>query len=206
MKNNFVLIGEETNYFLIDFLKKKEVSFVKYDESQNYEGGQVFFFSFNVEELVARKEIEKINKIKKEIYIILPRRLKGHFINEIHKKIYYPIKISIFINFIKSIFNKNLCFGDLLIKGNYIENKNNKTRTYLTETQINILKILISGNMVEKEKIKKDVLKITNSLDTKSLESHLSRIRKKLIEIESKTTVTSIDIRHIKLIAPGVCH
>jgi len=206
MKNNFVLIGEETNYFLIDFLKKKEVFFVKYDESQNYEEGQVFFFSFNVEELVAKKEIEKINKIKKEIYIILPRRLKGHFINEIHKKIYYPIKISIFINFIKSIFNKNLCFGDLLIKGNYIENKNNKTRTYLTETQINILKILISGNMVEKEKIKKDVLKITNSLDTKSLESHLSRIRKKLIEIESKTTVTSIDIRHIKLIAPGVCH
>ena len=206
MKNNFVLIGEETNYFLIDFLEKKEVFFVKYDESQNYEEGQVFFFSFNTEGLVAKKEIEKINKLKKEVYIILPHRLKDHFINEIHKKIYYPIKISIFKNFIKNMFNKNLFFGDLLIKGNYIENKNNKTRTYLTETQINILKILISGNKVKKEKIKKDILKITNSLDTKSLESHLSRIRKKLIEIESKTTVTSIDTIHIKLIVPGVCH
>jgi len=206
MKNNFVLIGEETNYFLINFLKKKEVFFVKYDESQNYEEGQVFFFSSNIEGLIAKKEIEKINKLKKEIYIILPHRLKDYFINEIHKKIYYPIKISIFKDFIKSIFDKNLFFGDLLIMGNYIENRNNKTRTYLTETQINILKILISGNKVKKEKIKKDILKITNSLDTKSLESHLSRIRKKLIEIESKTTVTSIDTIHIKLIVPGVCH
>ena len=136
----------------------------------------------------------------------MPHRLKDHSINEIHKKIYYPIKISVFKDFIKSMFNKNLFFGDLLIKGNYIENKNNKTRTYLTETQINILKILISGNKVKKEKIKKDILQITNSLDTKSLESHLSRIRKKLIEIESETTLTSIDTGHIKLIAPGVCH
>ena len=32
--------------------------------------GQVFFFSFNIKELVAKKEIEKINKLKKEVYII----------------------------------------------------------------------------------------------------------------------------------------
>ena len=73
MKNNFVLIGEETNYFLIDFLKKKEVFFVKYDESQNYEEGQVFFFSFNIEELFAKKEIEENKHIKKRsLYYIAP--------------------------------------------------------------------------------------------------------------------------------------
>ena len=206
MKNNFVLIGEETNYFLIDFLEKKEIFFVKYDESQDYEEGQVFFFSFNTNEFVAKKEIEKTNKLNKEIYIILPQRLKKYFVNKAHKKIHYPVKISIFKKFIKDIFSKKQCLGDLIIEGNYIENINNKTRAYLTETQINIFKLLISGNKIKKEKIKKDILKITNSLDTKSLESHLSRIRKKLIEIKSKTTINSVDIGYLKLIAPGVDH
>ena len=114
--------------------------------------------------------------------------------------------MSIFKNFIKTIFNKKQFFGDLLISGNYVENTNSKIKTYLTETQINIFKILICGKRVEKEKIKKDILKITNTLDTKSLESHLSRIRKKLIEIESKTTITSVDTVCIKLIASGVDH
>jgi DNA-binding response OmpR family regulator len=59
---------------------------------------------------------------------------------------------------------------------------------------------------VEKDKIKKDILKIANSLDTKSLESHLSRIRKKLIEIESTTTIITSDTDYIKLITPGVDH
>jgi len=206
MKNNFVLIGEETNSFLADFLEKKEIFFVKYSESQNYEEEQVFFFSFNSNENTAKKEIKRINKLNKEIYIILPHHLKSCFINKSHKKIYYPIEMSIFKNFIKTIFNKKQFFGDLLISGNYVENTNSKIKTYLTETQINIFKILICGKRVEKEKIKKDILKITNTLDTKSLESHLSRIRKKLIEIESKTTITSVDTVCIKLIASGVDH
>ena len=206
MKNNIVLIGKETNYFLIDFLEKKDILFTNYNENQNYEEGQVFFFSSKANEVVAKKEIEKINKINKEIYIILPHLLKKYFVNEIHKKIYYPFEIFTFDNFIKKILNKNFLFDDLLINGNYIENTNNKTRTYLTETQISILKILISGNKVKKEKIKKNILKITNSIETKSLESHLSRIRRKLVEIKCTTTIASVDTDHIKLITPRIDH
>ena len=206
MQNNFVLIGEEANYFLIDFLKKKEIFFVKYDESQSYEEGQVFFLSFNLTDLTAKKEIEKINKLNKEVFIILPSRLKNYFVNEAHKKICYPVKISIFKNFIIDAFSKKQSLGDLAIKGNYIENTNNKNRSYLTETQINIFKLLISGNRIKKEEVKKNILKITNSLDTKSLESHLSRIRKKLIEIKSKTTINSIDTSYLKLTIPGIDH
>ena len=206
MKNNFVLVGEEKNFFLINFLEKKEVFFSKYSENQDYEAGEVFFFSFSTSKDAEKKKIDRINKLNKEIYIVLPHHLRGCFVNEIHKKIYYPVEISIFKNFIKTIFNKKEAFGDILIKGNYIENTNSRTRAYLTETQINILKILISGNKVEKDKIKKDVLKIINSLDTKSLESHFSRIRKKLTEIDSKTTITSVDINCVKLIDPGVDH
>ena len=206
MKNNVVLVGRETNYFLTDFLERKDILLVKYNENQTYEEGQVFLFSFQASEAGVKKEIERISKINKEIYIILPHHLKILFANEAHKKIYYPVKISIFNNFIKNTFNENLFFGDLFIRGNYIENANKKTRTYLTETQISILKTLISGNGIEKEKIKKDILKITNSLDTKSLESHLSRIRKKLIEIESTTTIITSDTAYIKLITPGVDH
>ena len=206
MKNNFILIGDETNYFLIEFLKNKEVFFVKYNENHNYEEGQVFFFSFSEGENAAKKEIEKINKLNKEVYIILPHRLKDCFVNDAHKKIHYPAKISVFNNLIKTAFNKKFFFGDLLVNGNYIENVENKKTAYLTETQINIFKILISGSKVKKEKIKKDILKIINSMDTKSLESHLSRIRKKLIEIESKTTIASVEVDCIKLITPGIGH
>ena len=206
MQNNFVIIGKEASNVLTDFLKQKEVFFLKYNEHCNYEEEQVFFLPFNINENAAKKEIEKINKLNKKIYIILPLRLKKCFVNEFHKKIYYPLKISFFENFIKTIFNKKQFLGDLLVKGNYIENKNNKNRVYLTETQINILKILISDIVVEKEKIKKDILKISNSLDTKSLESHLSRIRKKLNEIESSTTIISFDTSYVKLVVSGVDH
>lgn len=206
MKNNFVLIGEEPNSFLIDFLEKQQVFFIKYDKNKNYKNERVFFFSFNINENVAKNEIAKINKLDKEISIILPHHLKDCFVNEAHKKICYPIKLSVFKGLIKTIFNKKQSFGDLIVRGNYIENTNSKIRTHLTETQINIFKIIISGNRVEKDKIKKDILKIANSLDTKSLESHLSRIRKKLIEIESKTTLISADTGHIKLIVPRVDH
>jgi coenzyme F420-reducing hydrogenase delta subunit len=206
MINNFILIGKETNYFLIDFLKKKEIFFVKYDEGQNFEERQVFFVSFDANEIVNKKEIEKINKTNKEVFIILPQRLKDYFVNKTHKKIYYPVKIAIFNNFINSIFSKNQSLGDLIIRGNYIENTNYKARSYLTETQINILKLLMSGNGIKKDKIKIDILKITSSLDTKSLESHLSRIRKKLIEIKSKATIISVENGCLKLITPRVDH
>ena len=206
MKNNFVLIGKEVSSFLINFLEKKEVFFDSYREGQEYKEGQVFFFTFNVSEEAEKKKIEKINKLNKEIYVILPRHLKGCFVNGAHKIMYYPAKISIYENFIKNILNKKQFFGDLSIRGNYVENVGSKTRSYLTETQANILKVLISGNKIEKDKIKKDILKIINSLDTKSLESHLSRIRKKLIEIDSKTTVISVDIGYIKLVVSGVDH
>ena len=206
MKNNVVMIGEEAHSFLVNFLEKIGVLLKSYNENKNYEEGQIFLFSFNISEITAKKKIERINNLNKKIYIILPRRLEGFFVNELHRKIHYPVKISVFKNLIKTIFDKNQLFGDLLIKGNYIENINGKIRAYLTETQIDILKILISGKKIKKDEIKKNILQIINSLDTKSLESHLSRIRKKLTEIESKTILASVDANYIKLIAPGACH
>ena len=66
MQNNFVIIGKEASNVLTDFLKQKEVFFLKYNEHCNYEEEQVFFLPFNINENAAKKEIEKINKLNKK--------------------------------------------------------------------------------------------------------------------------------------------
>ena len=66
-----------------------------------------------------------------------------------------------------------------LDKRGFIVNKKNNLKTYLTETEQNILKFLISTQSASKKNLKKEILNLNSLVDTRSLESHLSRIRKK---------------------------
>jgi DNA-binding response OmpR family regulator len=82
---------------------------------------------------------------------------------------------------------KDLC----LKKSNYLLNVESKKKTYLTETEFSILKLLLQEKKIKKEKLRIDILELRSSVETKSLESHLSRIRKKINEIDSCVSISS---------------
>ena len=53
--------------------------------------------------------------------------------------------------------------------------------------------VLFEKKQIKKEYLLEEVLRIKKDIETKTIESHLTRIRKKLIKIESKILITSKD-------------
>ena len=83
-------------------------------------------------------------------------------------------------------------YEDILIdSSNLVKNKNTNLSVYFTEKELDLLKKLIDDRKIKKQKIKTEILKFNSFLQTRSLESHLSRIRKKLTIIESDISILS---------------
>ena len=68
--------------------------------------------------------------------------------------------------------------------------KNNKS-CFLTDIENEILRHLFKTKNCTKKYIKKNILKIKVDIETNSLESHLTRIRKKLEKIETEIIIQS---------------
>ena len=82
---------------------------------------------------------------------------------------------------------------------NLILNKTTGKKTYLTETEASIFKLLLIEKNINREILKKKILNIKTDIETKSLESHLSRIRKKIKEVDPLIEITSQDSKQIIL-------
>ena len=82
-------------------------------------------------------------------------------------------------------------FGDIKLQNSQITNNKNNLSTNLTELENQILLYLIKVRECNKETIKKSILNIKSEIETNSLESHLSRIRKKIDKIKSKVKIRS---------------
>ena len=142
-----------------------------------------------------------LNKNSFSTLLFLPYRLQGSCSLFNYRTVFYPISVINFENILHQTNNLTaLVFKDVFLNSNnFILNNKTKKQTHLTETEFNIIKLLIEENIVKKEKLKTDILKVKIFLDTKSLESHLSRIRKKLQEIDSKISIISVDSKYIKI-------
>ena len=206
MCNKILFIGKQKDY-LIDFiLLNKEIKVINYHSEFQYFENLFVFFSYDVHEPEVSEEIKKINSLNFTNYIFLPTHLKKLKINKIHEVLFYPTDIKKFEFFLNKNQKNNCFFGDICIENSFLVNQKNKLKVYLTETQNNILRLLMIDVVVKKNKLKNDVLNFNDILDTKSLESHLSRLRKKLLEIESKVLIISFNNDCIKLVANGVSH
>ena len=98
------------------------------------------------------------------------------------------------VNKIKNIMhsfiqNFKVKFHDISIDSEKINNVNNKSFCYLTKVEIEILKYLIREKEVSKNFIKENILNIKSNIETNSLESHLTRIRKKMYQIKTNVKI-----------------
>ena len=116
---------------------------------------------------------------------------------KILKPPFFPYQLK---NDVENFFDKNfLEIEDIIIQNQNIYNIKNKKTQPLTEIESKILIYLISNKLCSKEYIKENILNIKPSIETNSVETHLTRIRKKFdfintkIIIKSKNNILSIE-------------
>lgn len=114
--------------------------------------------------------------------------------------IYYPVSI---LDFEKIIFNyrekDSLEYSTLFLGDNILQNSNNNKTVNLTDTEQEIVKILFEKKRIERSILETKVLHFVEGTESKSLDSHLVRIRKKIHKINGSVLVSSVDSKYIVL-------
>ena len=97
----------------------------------------------------------------------------------------FPIKIDILEHQLINFFSrKKYSYKNCsLINNNFLMNNLNNKQVYLTEIESKIIKLLFTCDYVLKQTINSDVLNQQSGVESKSLESHLYRLRKKILNL-----------------------
>ena len=98
------------------------------------------------------------------------------------------------INYLKNridhfVQNLKIQFHELSLYKEKLINLDNDNFCYLTKIELEILTYLIRKKETSKNFIKENILNIKSNIETNSLESHLSRIRKKMNTIKTKVKI-----------------
>ena len=101
-----------------------------------------------------------------------------------------PMSLNQIKNSIKNFLqNLKIQFHDISIYNEKLTNLNDKSFCYLTKVELEILTYLIREKVSSKDFIKKNILNIKSNIETNSLESHLSRIRKKMNTVNTAVKI-----------------
>ena len=101
-----------------------------------------------------------------------------------------PLPINYLKNRIENfVQNLKVQFHDISICNEKLINHDNDNFCYLTKIELEILTYLIRKKETSKNFIKENILNIKSNIETNSLESHLSRIRKKMNTIKTKVKI-----------------
>jgi len=153
--------------------------------------------------IIANKKDDKrqIKNLKKllahecaNFIFLIPSSLKSMSDTTNNKIIYFPIHI---INFEKEVSkyanNMSIKFGSFSLTIQNLLFENNNQHIYLTEPEAHIIKLLFLNKSVKKDQIKTEVLKLSPAVESKSLETHLYRLRKKLSILSPSISIRSDD-------------
>ena len=199
----FSYIGKNQEMFIANFLIDKNYELMTIENLLKIKENRMIVIDHKISESKIQEAVISFNNNKNITTIfLLPKIRKGIKISENIFCILYPIKINDFLKILnKQINDPKILFKDIFLdKRGLIVNKKNNLKTYLTETEQDILKFLISKQNASKNDLKKEILNLNPLVDTRSLESHLSRIRKKIKKIDSIIKIISIGQDNIQII------
>ena len=91
----------------------------------------------------------------------------------------------------KYLSNFEIFFEDISIIDKKMKNIALDKFVFLTEIENSILRYLIENKFSSKEYVKKYILNINKDIETNSIESHLTRIRKKFQKIQTNLVIQS---------------
>ena len=189
MKNKINIFSDtKIKLFLIELFSDYELFFIDLNEIQNYlhnTGANIIFL--NDEENTKLIDFKKLN----DNFLILSN------LKNINENIYNQLfKIPKSINNIKTIIenfleNLKIKFHDIAIVNEKLTNINNNSFCYLTKLESEILSYLITEKESTKKHIQENILNIKSTIQTNSLDSHLTRIRKKMHKINTSVKIQS---------------
>jgi len=139
------------------------------------------------------KELDKSFLTDNNVIIFFTKESSLKKNNYLNAKIFYgQINIKKFIDEVTTSFSSMpIIFGSTKIWGEKIINTKTRDSIFLTPLEKEILKVLFKNTQVEKHYLLESVLKIRTDTETKTIESHLTRIRKKLYIINSQIEILS---------------
>ena len=187
MKNRlYIYSSEKIKNFLARLLSKYELIFINIDSiDYNLESTKANIIIIN-----NTKDANLINfkKLNDNFLIIINLKHNNLTFNNKVKLLYSPLSVEKIENGIDNLINNlKVEFHDIYIHNEKLTNSKNKDFCYLTKVEVEILFYLIRERETTKNFIKENILNIKSNIETNSLDSHLTRIRKKFSKV--KTTV-----------------
>lgn len=174
--------------FLITILSEYELFFMKLDDIENtLNSSQANLIIIN-----DKIDIKKINpdNLIDNYLIISNSKNKDLSLNKNYNVFFSPTTISLIKNKVDNLIqNLKLQFHDISLDNEKITNLNNNYFCYLTKIELEILGYLIREREASKNFIKENILKIKSNIETNSLESHLTRIRKKMNKVKTNVKI-----------------
>ena len=197
MKNQInIFCNNNINKFVTMLLSKYELTFLKLEDidykKQNTKANIIIINN--------NKDSDRINfENLNDNYLIISNLInKKLTLNDGLQYLITPTSASNIKNKVDNfVHNLKFYFHDIFIDNEKITNLKNNSFCYLTKVELEILIFLIREKEISKNFIKKNILKIKSNIETNSLESHLTRIRKKMNEIG---TIVKIQTRNEKLL------
>ena len=185
MKNRLNIISNnKIKNFLISFFSEYKLTFTSIDQIDY----KLLSAQLNIIFIINREEFNIIdyNKINDNFLIISNLKNKNLYLNNKINYFSAPLSIISIKNKIENILNnQKITFHDIYIENEKIINRSDNSFCYLTKVELEILCFLIKEKEANKNFIKENILNIKSNIETNSLESHLTRIRKKLNKINT---------------------
>ena len=198
MKINLATTSNLKEKSIVKFLNKEiDFNYLKLDDFYKITENQILIIEKNIN----KKDLFFIlrNIENKNILLVAHKSMK-EILKSYYQIIFYPIEISLLIKKILNFFETNFSFENIILtQDNFLINIKNQKKVYVTEKEFEIINIFFKETVVEKNKIYSQILNLKVEIDTKSLDSHLSRIRNKLLLIDSPLVILPFGTSSLKI-------
>ena len=191
MKINFSAKDLTNRDNLIIFLEKSfNFNFTEMEEPYEFNDLKLIILQKDISKNDLTKILKNLNNQNSQIFAHKSLQDK---IPSGYNVIFYPTNISTFQKLTKKYQETNISYNDIyLSQDSFLINSNNQKKIYVTEKEFEIIKIFFKNKVIKKDYIQEKILNLQKIVDTKSLDSHLTRIRNKLLTIDSGLNISSI--------------
>ena len=191
MKKLFIWPGFVNDTIVKDLLTDFEVDMISKSDINN-----VYLKNKNILVFIEEYFQEEIKSyLKQNSFLVFYLKKNNQFEKYQNHNIHFvgaPIHANKLLYLVKNYFENNTYnFNDLKIFGETITNINNEKFCFLTNLERLIILELIKNKSISRVYFLENILGLKKNIETKTIESHLTRIRKKLLQIESQTQIFS---------------
>ena len=189
MKNKINIFSDKKiKFFLIELFSDYELFFMNINEIPKY----IEHTGINIIFLNDKESTKKIDLKKLSDNFLILTNLKNQNPDINNQLIKVPKSIKYIKNLVENfVENLKIKFHDIIIVNEKLTNINDNSSCYLTKLESEILKYLIIEKESTKKHIQENILNIKSTIETNSLDSHLTRIRKKMYKIKTNVKIQS---------------